>query len=83
LTRPDTVEDYGDDDVDGDENGTFSDRCISGSGTIWAFCFASGGLSGVIWVPFERRVPFGTPLGSRWAPFGAWAPPVPVILDST
>jgi hypothetical protein len=67
-----------DNDGDGDENGMFSDRCISGSGAVWVFCLASGGLSGVIWVSFERRVSFGTPLGSLWAPFGAWAPPAPV-----
>jgi hypothetical protein len=60
LTRTDTIED----DVNGDENGKFSDKCISGSGAVWEFCLASGGLSGVIWVPFEKRVPFGSPLGS-------------------
>jgi hypothetical protein len=67
-TRPDAVEDDG---VDGDEDGMFSDKCISGSGAVWAFCLASGGLSGVIWVPFERRVSFqdapGLPLGPLWA----------------
>jgi hypothetical protein len=74
-----------------------SDRCISGSGTVWAFYLVSGGLSGVFWVPFEKRASFGTPLGSFWAPFEHWAPPASVwgpraasafpspilILDST
>jgi hypothetical protein len=72
-------------------------RCSSGSGAVWAFGLASGGLSGVIWIPFERRVPSGTPLGSLWALLGAWVPPALVwgpraawlfpipslILDST
>jgi hypothetical protein len=57
---------------------TSSDRCSSGSGAIWVFCLASGGLSGVIWIPFERRVSFGGPLGSLWLLLGAWAPPAPV-----
>jgi hypothetical protein len=70
LTRPGTI--------DGDGDGLFSDRCSLGSGAVWMFCLASGGLSGVFWVPFERRVPFGAPLGSLWAPFGAWAPLAPV-----
>jgi hypothetical protein len=48
TTWPDPVEDDGDDDnVDGVVVGTFSDRCISGSGAVWAFCLASGGFSGV------------------------------------
>jgi hypothetical protein len=72
VTLPDMVEDD-DNHVDGVKDGTFS-----GSGAVWAFCLASGGLSGVIWFPFERSVSSGTPLGSLWAPLGARAPPVPV-----
>jgi hypothetical protein len=75
TTWPDTVEDDGDDDdIDGVKDGKFSDRCFSGSDAVWAFCLASGGLSGIIWIPFERRVSSGTPLGSLWA----WVPPDPV-----
>jgi hypothetical protein len=82
--RPDAVEEVGDviddsdNNVDGDKDGASSDRCIPGSGTVWAFCLASGGLSGVIWVSFERRAPLRTPLGSLRAPFGPWALPAPV-----
>jgi hypothetical protein len=48
ATRPVTLEDDGDDGgVDGAKDGASSDRCSSGSGTVWVFCLASGGLSGV------------------------------------
>jgi hypothetical protein len=71
ATRPDTFEDDGDDyDVCGVKDGTSSDRCSSGSGTVWVFCLASGGLSGVIGTPFERKVflrdASGLPLAPPW-----------------
>jgi hypothetical protein len=79
ATWPDTVEDNGDDNnVDRVKDGKFSYRCFSGSGAIWAFCLASGGLLGVFWFPFKRRVSSGKPLGSLWAPLGAQVPPAPV-----
>jgi hypothetical protein len=75
ATRPDTLEDG---DVDGAKDGTSSDRCSSGSGAVWVFCLASGGLSGIIWIPFERRVSSGAPLGSLWPLLGAWVLPAPM-----
>jgi hypothetical protein len=51
-----TLEDDGN---GGGVNGTktvSSGRCSSGSGSVWVFCLASGGLLGVIRTPFERRV---------------------------
>jgi hypothetical protein len=75
VTQPDTLEDNDDDRV---KDGMSSDRCSSGSGAVWAFCLASAGLLGVIWIPFERRVSFGTPMASLWPLLGAWAPPAPV-----
>jgi hypothetical protein len=75
ATQPDMLED---DDNDGVKDRTSSDRCISGSGSVWVFYLASGGLSGIIWIPFERRVSSGVPLGSLWPLLGAWAPPAPV-----
>jgi hypothetical protein len=54
VTRPVTLEDDG-----GGSDGTemvSSGRCSSGSGAVWVFCLASGGLLGVLWTPFERRV---------------------------
>jgi hypothetical protein len=74
ATRTDMLE--GDD--NGVKDGTSSDRCSSGSGAVWVFCLASGGPSGIIWIPFERRVSSRAPLGSLWSLLGAWAPPAPV-----
>jgi hypothetical protein len=68
ATRPVTLED--DSGVDGAKDGESSDRCSSGSGAVWVFCLASGGLSGVIWTPFERKVILqddpGLPLAPPW-----------------
>jgi hypothetical protein len=77
ATRPDTLEDDGnngndgdDGDVNGAKDGTSSDRCSSGSVAVWVFCLASGGLSGIIWTAFERKVFLwdapGLPLASSW-----------------
>jgi hypothetical protein len=44
-----------------------SGRCSSGSGVVWVFCLASGGLLGVFWTPSGRRVFPGCP-GSPLAP---------------
>jgi hypothetical protein len=79
ATWPVTLEDNGDDGgVDGAKDGESSDRCSSGSGAVWVFCLASGGLSGVIWTPFERKVFLQDAPGLPLAPLGAWAPPAPV-----
>jgi hypothetical protein len=73
LTQPDTIEDDGDGDVDE----SFSDRCSSGSGAVWAFCLASGDLSGRLLGSFRekdslRGIP-GLPPGSLWG-LGASGP---------
>jgi hypothetical protein len=61
ATRPVTLEDD-DGGIDGAKDRESSDRCSSGSGAVWVFCLASGGLSGVFWSPFERKVfPPGRP----------------------
>jgi hypothetical protein len=67
------LEDDGDDGgVDGAKDRESSDRCSSGSGAVLVLCLASGGLSGVIWTPFERKVFFSrTPQVSLWPPLGA------------
>jgi hypothetical protein len=68
VTRPVTLEDDGD---GGGVNGTetvSSGRCSSGSGAVWVFCLASGGLLGVLWTPFERRVFLRGALGLPLAP---------------
>jgi hypothetical protein len=81
VTRPVTLEDDGDGGgVDGTK-AVSSGRCSLGSGAVWVFCFASGGLLGVLWTPFERRVfirgalglPLAFPLGPghRWPLWGA------------
>jgi hypothetical protein len=76
ATWPVTLEDDGDDGgVDGAKDGASSDRCSSGSGAVWVFCHASGGLSGLL---SRERFSYGTPLVSLWPPLGAWAPPAPV-----
>jgi hypothetical protein len=71
ATRPVTLED------DGGDDGAFSDRCSSESGAVWVFCLASGGLSGVIWTLFERKVFLrdapGLPLAPPWG-LGASSP---------
>jgi hypothetical protein len=76
ATWPVTLEDDGDD-GDGDKDGASSDRCSSGSGAVWVFCLASGGLSGVIWSHFERKVFLqdapGLPLAPSWG-LGASGP---------
>jgi hypothetical protein len=68
ATLPVTLEDDGD--GNGAKDGASSDRCSSGSGTVWVFCLASGGLSGIIWTPFERKVflrdALGLPLAPTW-----------------
>jgi hypothetical protein len=73
VTRPVTLEDDGDSGgIDGAET-VSSGRCSSGSGAVWVFCPASGGLFGVLWNPFEGRVflwgapglPLAPPLGAR------------------
>jgi hypothetical protein len=71
ATWPDTLKDDGDDgNVDGAKDGTSSDGCSSGLGAVWVFCLVSGGLSGVIWTPFERKVFLrdapGLPLAPPW-----------------
>jgi hypothetical protein len=77
VTRPVALEDDGD---GGGVNGTktvSSDRCSSGSGAVWVFCLASGGLLGIFWTPFERRVFLrgapGLPLAPSWC-LGAAGP---------
>jgi hypothetical protein len=45
---------------------------------VWVFCLASGGLLGVFWTPFERRVFLRGAPGLPLAPFGAWVPLAPV-----
>jgi hypothetical protein len=61
--------------VDRPRSGGFQDQACMGLFVlpygVWVFCLASGGLSGVFWSPFERRVfppgrpgsPSGPPLG--------------------
>jgi hypothetical protein len=72
VTRPVTLEDDGGG-VDGSKT-VSSGRCSSGSGAVWVFCLASGGLSGVFWTPFRRRVFLRGALGLPMPPLGAWAP---------
>jgi hypothetical protein len=45
---------------------------------VWVFCLASGGLSGIMWTPFERKVFLWDTPGLPLAPPGAWVPPAPV-----
>jgi hypothetical protein len=76
VTRPVTLEDDGDGGgVDGAE-AVSSGRCSSGSGAVWVFCLASGGLLGVLWTLFERKVfPLGCPgssPGPRLGPGCRW-----------
>jgi hypothetical protein len=80
ATQADTLEvdgDNGNGNGNGAKDGTSSDRCSSGSGAVWVFCLASGGLSGVIWTPFERKVFLrdapGLPLAPPWG-LGASGP---------
>jgi hypothetical protein len=51
------------------------------AGAVWVFCLASGGLSGIIWTPFERKVFLqdapGLPLAPPWG-LGPWVPLAPV-----
>jgi hypothetical protein len=79
VTRPVTLEDDGDrGGVDGAE-AVSSGRCSSGSGAVWVFCLASGGLLGVLWTPFERKVfSSGVPRVFPWPPLGARVPLAPV-----
>jgi hypothetical protein len=70
VTQPVMLEDDGDGGgVDGAET-VSSGRCSSGSCAVWVFCLASGGLLGVLWNPFERRVFLwgapGLPLAPPW-----------------
>jgi hypothetical protein len=77
VTQPVTLEGNGGG-VDGAES---SGRCSSGSGAVWVFCLASGGLLGILWTLFERKVfPLGCPgsspgprlePGCRWPLWGA------------
>jgi hypothetical protein len=55
-----------------------SGRCSSGSGAVWVFCLAPGGLLVVFRTPFGRRVFLRGALGFPWPPLGAWAPLDPV-----
>jgi hypothetical protein len=78
LTLPDAVED--DDNVNGDEDGTFSDRCISGSG-VWAFCLGSFGRHlGSFREKGSLLDAPGLPLGPLWA-LGAYGPCVGAAAD--
>jgi hypothetical protein len=71
VTRLVTLEDDGDrGGVDGAES-VSSGRCSSGSGAVWVFCLASGGLLGILWTPFGSSP--GPPLGPGrcWPLWGA------------
>jgi hypothetical protein len=68
VTRPVMLEDDGDGGgIDGTKT-VSSGRCSSGSGAVWVFCLVSGGLLGVLWTPFTRRVFIWGAPGLPWPP---------------
>jgi hypothetical protein len=70
VTRPVTLEDNGDGGGVNDSKTVSSGRCSSGSGAVWVFCFAPGGLLGIVWTPFGRWVSSGVPWVSPCPPLG-------------
>jgi hypothetical protein len=82
VTRPVTLEDDGGG-VDGTKT-VSSDRCSSGSGAVWVFCLASGGLLGVFWTPFVRRVFLRGAPGLPHAPCSrdVWRTPLKICYQS-
>jgi hypothetical protein len=78
VTRPVTLEDDGNGGGVSDSKTVSSGRCSSGSGAVWVFCLAPGGLLGIFWTPFGRRVFLRGALGLPWPPLWAWALPAPV-----
>jgi hypothetical protein len=77
VTRPVTLVDDGDGSGSGGSKTVSFGRCSSGSGAVWVFCLVSGGLLGVFWTPFGRRVflwgALGLPLAPPWG-LGAAGP---------
>jgi hypothetical protein len=76
VTRPVTLE-VDDGGVDRSKM-VSSGRCSSGSGAVWVFCLASGGLLGVFWTPFGEGFSSGVPWVFPWPQLGVWVPLAPV-----